>query len=195
MSGGTAARPAVFLDRDGVINENRADYVKSWEEFAFLPGALEAMRTLSSRYEVVVVTNQSAIGRGLMTRAAVEQIHQRMCDCVQQHHGRIRAVLYCPHHPREECGCRKPRPGLLLAAAQEFHLDLRRCWMVGDAVSDMQAALRAGVSPVLVLTGRGRDQQKLLDAGSRERMVIQPDLPAAVNWMLHCGHPREADAA
>jgi histidinol-phosphate phosphatase family protein len=131
-------RSAVFLDRDGVINANRSDYVKSWDEFAFLPGVFEALRRLrEGSRTVVVVSNQSAIGRGIAAPAVVDAIHRRMRAEVAEHGGRIDAVFYCPHRPDEGCECRKPRPGLLRRAARELGLDLARSYLVGDAVSDV----------------------------------------------------------
>jgi D-glycero-D-manno-heptose 1,7-bisphosphate phosphatase len=104
-------RPGVFLDRDGVINRNRIDHVKSWSEFEFLPGALEALKRLAGLdLPVVVVTNQAAIGRGLIDAAEVDEIHRRMIEAVRLFGGRIDAVLCCPHRPDEGCECRKPKP-------------------------------------------------------------------------------------
>ena len=178
-----ASRPAVFLDRDGVLNHNRHDYVKSWTEFEFLPGALEALRRLGCLgWPVVVVSNQSAVGRGLVSLAEVEAINARMVAEVQQAGGRLDRVLYCPHHPREACDCRKPRPGLLLQAAEELGLDLARSFMVGDAASDIHAALAAGCRPVLVKTGRGAAQLKELTA-HHDKCHLAHDLEAAVDWI------------
>jgi len=133
-----AARPAVFLDRDGVINHNRSDYVKSWKEFVFLPGALEAIaRLAASAYAIVVVTNQSAIGRGIIPVEAVDDIHRRMVRRVQSAGGRIDAVSLCPHRPDEGCLCRKPAPGMLWEAAGQLSIDLFRflsCWGMQRAI-------------------------------------------------------------
>jgi D-glycero-D-manno-heptose 1,7-bisphosphate phosphatase len=154
-------RKAVFLDRDGVINRDRLDYVKTWQEFDFLPGALEALRLLASRPDpVIVVSNQSCIGRGLVARERVEEIHRLMRAAVEREGGRIDAVYYCPHRPEEDCPCRKPRPGLLLQAAADLSLDLRGSVMIGDDLKDLQSAAAAGVRPVLVRTGHGRDVGK-----------------------------------
>jgi len=151
-------KAAVFLDRDGVINRDRPDYVKSWEEFEFLPGVLEAFRVLASGpHQVVVVSNQSGIGRGLVGRGTVDEIHARMTEAVRRSGGRIDAVYYCPHRPDEDCPCRKPRPGLILRAARELDIDLAASWLVGDDLRDLETAEAAGVRPVLVRTGHGRD--------------------------------------
>src|SRR5512133_3041926 len=154
--GGGMRMPAVFLDRDGVINENRCDHVKSWDEFVFLPGVLEALRRLSElERPVVVVSNQAIIGRGVTSREVVDEIGRRMVEAVCAHGGRIDAVLYCPHRPEEGCRCRKPQPGLLTDAAGQMGLDLGASYLVGDAESDLGAARAAGCRPILVTTGRG----------------------------------------
>jgi len=132
------------LDRDGVIIENRTDYVKSWEEVHFLPGAFEALRRLSrSDYVLVLVTNQSAVGRGIVTLDKTMEINERVVAEIKTKGGRVDASYICPHHPDEGCDCRKPAPGMLLRAAEELKLDLARSYAVGDAVSDIQAARAA----------------------------------------------------
>ncbi|MGE5740569.1 MAG: D-glycero-beta-D-manno-heptose 1,7-bisphosphate 7-phosphatase [Candidatus Aminicenantes bacterium RBG_16_66_30] len=149
---------AVFLDRDGVINRDRPDSVKSWEEFEFLPGVLEAFRLLArGPHRIIIVSNQSAIGRGLVSREAVDKIHALMIEAVRGVGGRIDAVYYCPHRPDEDCPCRKPRPGLLLRAARELDIDLPASWLIGDDLRDLESAVAAGVRPVLVRTGHGKD--------------------------------------
>jgi len=149
---------AIFLDRDGVLNENRRDHVTSWREFAFLPGVHQALRQLASLgLPIIVVTNQAIVNRGIASRAAVEAIHQRMVAELRDSGGQIDAVRYCPHHQGEQCDCRKPSPGMLLDAAAEFDIDLSHSILVGDAATDVLAGKRAGCQTVLVLTGRGRE--------------------------------------
>ena len=176
---------AVFLDRDGVINENRSDYVKSWEEVMFLPGVFESLRRLANTsYKIIVISNQSAIRRGLVTIATVEDIHRRMTEAVESHDGRIDSFVYCPHRPEEECDCRKPRAGMLLRSARRFSLDLTQCLLVGDAVSDVQAAWAVGCQPILVRTGRGWESLPLLRESEGGPTVVVDDLSAAVDWIL-----------
>ena len=150
----------VFLDRDGVINENkREDYVKSWEEFVFLPSALGALARLArSDLAVVVVTNQAIVNRHMVPAGAVEDIHTRMLRAIEATGGRVDRVMYCPHRPDEYCDCRKPQPGMLLRAAAELKLDLSQSYLVGDAEADMRAGRAAGCRRYLVLTGRGPRQ-------------------------------------
>jgi D-glycero-D-manno-heptose 1,7-bisphosphate phosphatase len=149
----------IFLDRDGVINENRADYVKSWSEYRFLPGAREAIAKLTQAgHRIVVCTNQAGIARGRISLETVEDIHRRMLAGIAEMGGCIEKVYYCPHHKDEHCPCRKPRPGLLLRARDELGLDMRDAVFVGDSMTDIGAGLAAGIRTVLVLTGLGVEQ-------------------------------------
>jgi D-glycero-D-manno-heptose 1,7-bisphosphate phosphatase len=176
---------AVFLDRDGVINENRDDYVKCWDEVHFLPGVFAALARLArAPFRIVLVTNQSPIGRGILTRQEVEAINRRLVAEVSVHGGRVDGVYTCPHHPDEGCDCRKPRPGLLLQAARDLDLDLSRSYLVGDAASDVEAALAAGCSPIFVLTGRGQGQQSLLDRQRHARVPVVQGLEEAIDFIL-----------
>jgi len=178
-------RPAVFLDRDGVIIENRDDYVKTWAEARLLPGALEALARLSrSSYALVLFTNQSAIGRGIISLAEAQAINRRLIAEIQGHGGRIDGDYLCPHHPDDACTCRKPAPGMLLRAATELHLDLAHSYAIGDAVTDLQAARAAGVRGILVRTGRGRTQAGLLTALGLADCPVLADLGAAVDHIL-----------
>jgi len=176
---------AVFLDRDGVINENRDDYVKGWEEVRLLPGALEALARLAATpFRIVLITNQSAIGRGILTPAQVEATNRRLVEEIETHGGRIDGVYYCPHHPDDGCECRKPRPGLLLRAGRELGLELERSYLIGDAVSDVEGAIVAGCRPILVLTGRGQEQRPLLRQRGYDHVAVVRDLAEAVGLIL-----------
>jgi D-glycero-D-manno-heptose 1,7-bisphosphate phosphatase len=182
-------RSAVFLDRDGVINENRRDYVKRWDEFEFLPGALASLRRLASTpYAIVVLSNQSAINRGLVSWAEVNAINDRMLRKIEEAGGRIDGLYVCPHRPDEGCGCRKPEPGLLHEAAEELEIDLASSYLVGDALCDMQAALTARCVPLLVLTGRGEEElARAHDAGVID-FVYFSDLSQAVDLIMDMQH-------
>lgn len=150
---------AIFFDRDGVICKNRSDHVKSWAEFEFLPQVKESLAALSLlNLPLIVVTNQAAIGRGLMTVELLEDIHQRMVAEIAAQGGRIDRIFYCPHRPEDSCDCRKPKPGMLYQAAAEMGLDLTRSYLIGDAMTDIQAGRQAGCHNILVLTGRGSEQ-------------------------------------
>lgn len=180
-------RPAVFLDRDGVINDNiNGGYVHEWATFRFLPGAARAIQRLNrAGLPVVVVTNQGGIGRGHLTEATLHEIHDRMLAHLAAHGAHVDAVLYCPHAPDAGCGCRKPEPGMLRRAAADLHLDLARSVFVGDHLTDAQAAVAAGCRPILVLTGRGA---AVRDAAAADPnlagLAIAADLPAAVDLIL-----------
>ena len=152
--------PAVFLDRDGVLIENREDYVREWSQVVFLPNAMDSLNRLANTgYKLVLVTNQSVVGRGLMSLEAAAEINDRLVKVVENHNGRIDAVYMCPHAPSDNCECRKPQPGLLLRAARELSLDLKSSWMVGDAWSDLLAGQEAGLRGVIMVkTGRGAIQ-------------------------------------
>lgn len=172
------------MDRDGVINRERPDYVRRWDEFEFLPGVLRALRRLAALdWSILVVTNQSAIGRGLVTADTVTDIHRRMRAAVEAAGGRIDAVFVCPHRPDDGCACRKPRPGLLRQAAAALDLRLADCYLVGDALSDLLAAQAVGCRPILVQSGvQGSRLPQLLKEDSD--VLLLPDLDHAVSVIL-----------
>jgi D-glycero-D-manno-heptose 1,7-bisphosphate phosphatase len=176
----------VLLDRDGALNREMGRGVRSWQEFEFLPGVLRALRRLAALpVPIVVVSNQAAIGRGWVSADTVAGIHRRMLRAVRRAGGRIDDVMVCPHAPEAGCLCRKPRPGLLLGAAQKYGFDLRRAVMVGDSHRDVQAAQAAGAIPVLVRSGHAvpPDLEELLN---RERVRILRDLPSVVDVIVDC---------
>lgn len=146
--------PAVFLDRDGVINEDRDDYVKSVDElnvYAFVPDSVRGIN--EAGYQVVVVSNQQAVGKGIISEDALQRMQDRITDLVELSGGHISAFYYCRHLASEGCLCRKPQPGMLLKAAEDLDIDLGRSVMVGDTERDIVAGKRAGCKTVLVLTG------------------------------------------
>ena len=146
----------VILDRDGVINEDSPAYIKTPADWRPVPGALEAIALLTRHgVEVFVATNQSGIARGHMTEGLLHAIHEKMLGEVAAAGGRIKEVRFCPHHPRELCECRKPRPGMLLDLARRHRLELAGKPFVGDSLRDLECAEAAGCLPVLVLTGNG----------------------------------------
>ena len=168
-------RRSIFLDRDGVIIENREAYVRSWADVEFIPGALPALAQAAlTDYAIVVVTNQAGIGKGLIDAADSEAINQRLRGEVERAGGRLDGIYVCPHTEADDCDCRKPKPGLLLRAARELGLDLARSWLIGDAQTDLQAAQAAGVQSLLVLTGRGAEQQ------AAHGLESVPDVAAAL---------------
>jgi D-glycero-D-manno-heptose 1,7-bisphosphate phosphatase len=146
----------VILDRDGTINEDSDDFVKSPEEWAPLPGALEAIARLNhAGWHVVIASNQSGLGRGLFDVSTLNAMHAKMHKLLAAVGGRIDAIFYCPHAPDESCHCRKPEPGLLEQISERYGVDLHGIPMVGDSARDVLAGVAAGCEPHLVLTGRG----------------------------------------
>ncbi|TAK22363.1 MAG: D-glycero-beta-D-manno-heptose 1,7-bisphosphate 7-phosphatase [Chloroflexota bacterium] len=189
------ARPAVFLDRDGVINENRDEYVLSWDQFSFIDGSIAAIKRLTEAgWPVVVVTNQSAIGRGLVRRRTVDDIHVRMCTTISAAGGNITRVMLCPHRPDAGCRCRKPRPGMLRAAARDLGIDLSSSILIGDSATDIAAAHAAGARAILVQTGRGRRATEELDSDVRTATMIVRDLVEAVDHILDASSASAAEA-
>ncbi len=178
--------PAIFLDRDGVIIENRSDYVRSWEDVAFIPGALAALAKASiSKYRIIIVTNQSAIGRGIISYQAAEEINQRLIQVISNAGGRVDGVFMCPHAPDENCFCRKPQPGLILQAAEALDLDLSHSTLIGDALSDIQAGQAAGVCQrILVRTGLGSHQNNLPQPQDLDPYCICDSLAEALDDCL-----------
>ena len=178
---------AVFLDRDGTINVE-VQYLSQVKDFQFIPGVPWALKCLKQAgFLLVVVTNQSGIGRGYYDEAALDTLHEHMHADLANFGAAIDACYFCPHHPehavgeyRRECGCRKPLPGMLQQAAQELDIDLAASFMVGDKIADVEAGLAAGCTSLLVLTGHGSSQQAALPAG----VAVYPDLPAAAEAIL-----------
>lgn len=169
---------ALFLDRDGVLNFDRPDYVRSLSQFRFIPGAIGAVRHLSGLgVPVVVVTNQSQIGRGVTPSEIVDEINAHMVRQIELGGGRIAAVYMCPHAPLDDCQCRKPRPGLLLQAAADLQLDLTASVMVGDRPTDEAAAHAAGCRFI----GVGEQHWASDGPPSPPRRAVAPDLAAAVS--------------
>jgi len=148
----------IVLDRDGVINEDSETYIKTPDEWQPLAGSLEAIAGLKKAgFRVVVVSNQSGIGRGLLTVASLEAINRKMMEAVTVAGGELAGIYCCPHMPVDNCDCRKPRPGLLLQVAEDFGISLNNIPVIGDKASDLEMARRVGARPLLVLTGYGQE--------------------------------------
>lgn len=156
----------IVLDRDGVINKESNEFIKGPDEWVPLKGSIEAIARLSQAgYYVVVLTNQSGLGRGLFSADQLGQIHVRMIEHVQQRGGKIQSILFCPHHPDDNCDCRKPKIGLYTELSARLNVSFAGVFSVGDSLRDLQAAQAAGATPVLVRTGNGKKtQQKINDS-------------------------------
>ncbi len=151
----------VILDRDGVINHDSPSYIKSPDDWRPIAGSLEAIARLTQAgYHVTVATNQAGVGRRLFEMATLNAIHDKMHRAVGQAGGRIDAVFYCPHAQEANCGCRKPKPGLLEEIGRRFNTGLKGIPCIGDSQRDLEAAAAVGAQPVLVLTGKGRQTRR-----------------------------------
>jgi D-glycero-D-manno-heptose 1,7-bisphosphate phosphatase len=179
-------RPGVFLDRDGTICEE-AGYLNDVQQFRMLPCAAEAIRRLNeAKLLVVVITNQSGVGRRMFPESRVHEVHEAMMRELVAAKARVDAIYYCPHVDEDECDCRKPKPGMLRRAAVEHAIDLRRSFVVGDRYGDVEAAHRAGARGVLVRTGYGENEIASRDENVwvKEPDFVAEDLAEAVKWLL-----------
>ncbi|QOW01839.1 D-glycero-alpha-D-manno-heptose-1,7-bisphosphate 7-phosphatase [Rhodococcus pyridinivorans] len=177
------SRPAVFLDRDGVVIDNCDTYVRHPSDVTFLPGVIDAVRKLSERRDVVIVTNQSVIGRGFVPAETILEIHQSIVDSLIAGGADITGSVICPHDPSSRCTCRKPEPGMLIAASQAWGCQLEGSWMVGDALTDIQAGAAVGCQTMLVRTGRGEYQEHATRLSHPECVVV-PSLLVGVDRLL-----------
>lgn len=158
----------IVLDRDGVINEDSDDYIKSPEEWIAIPGSAAAIARLNQAgYQVVVATNQSGVGRGYYDLATLDAIHDKMRDTVAAEGGEIKGIFFCPHSPEEGCDCRKPKSGLIDQIQQALNTDVSGCYIVGDSARDLVCGVQRGCLPVLVRTGKG---ERTLAAGLPEEV-------------------------
>ena len=175
----------VILDRDGTINVDSTDYIKSPEEWQPLPGALEAIARLNhAGWHVVIATNQSGLGRGLFDVATLNAMHTKMNTMLAAVGGRVDAIFYCPHAPEEGCRCRKPEPGLFEQIGERYGLEFKGVPAVGDSVRDLIACVAAGCEPHLVLTGKGAALRgRPLPEGFPPNTVVHPDLAAFADFL------------
>lgn len=172
----------IILDRDGVINQDSDDFIKSPAEWEPIEGSLEAIARLNhAGYSVVVITNQPSIADGGLDVDTLTRIHSKMRRMLAQVGGKIESILYCPHGPEDECGCRKPKGGAYTELANRLRLDLTNVTAVGDSLSDIHAAQAAGAKPILVRTGQG---DKTLKQGIPEGVPVYDDLSAVVTALL-----------
>lgn len=188
-------RPAVFLDRDGTVNEQMG-YINHLSRFHLLAGAARAVRLLNEqRYLVIVVSNQSGVARGYFPLGLVHEVHARMAELLGADGASVDRVYFCPHHPegsvaefRTRCDCRKPRTGLMEQARKDFEIDMGRSWVIGDRYSDIEFADRAGLPGILVKTGYGRGELDHVIPNRPLRPVrAAEDLLDAVTWILKGG--------
>ena len=178
----------VILDRDGTINHERDDYIKSSEEWVPLPGSMEAIARLNhAGWHVVVATNQSGIGRGLFDMAALNAMHAKMHQILARHGARVEAVFFCPHTPEDQCSCRKPQPGLFNMIGERFGVSLDGVPMVGDLPRDVLAAQSVGCEPHLVRTGQAASMTEAELVALRRQvpdLTIHPDLSSFADFVI-----------
>jgi D-glycero-D-manno-heptose 1,7-bisphosphate phosphatase len=173
----------VILDRDGVINYDSDQFIKTPDEWKPIPGSLEAIAKLNhAGYRVVIASNQSGIGRGLFDMATLNAINAKMYKALSHLGGRIDALFYCPHPAEANCACRKPQPGMFHDIAHRFNTSLLDVMSVGDSLRDAQAAYQAGAQPILVLTGKGRKTQST--GGLPPNTKVYSDLADAVRSII-----------
>ena len=183
--------PAIFIDRDGTINEDTG-YVSTPDELIIYPWAAEALRLINeSGLKAIVITNQSGVARSLYTEDALRAIHTRMAELLEREGARVDAIYYCPHHPeigdeqyRRACQCRKPQPGMLEQAAREHDIDLSSSYVIGDKASDMNLAANAGARGALVLTGYGSETLANRERWPCEPAIVADNLLEAVKLIL-----------
>lgn len=177
----------VFMDRDGVINKDSEEYIKTESEFEFIHRSAEAIALLTRNdFRVIVITNQSLIGRNMVTRQTLDAIFKKMKDGVKKAGGDIMDIFFCPHTPDENCSCRKPKPGLVLSAQKKHQIDLSRSFMVGDSAKDIECALHAGCSrTLLVKTGNGLKAEKELAQKGITPDFIGADLYETACWIIN----------
>lgn len=176
----------VFIDRDGVINRDSPDYIKSCDEFVFLPGVDEAFRLLAQNcMDAIIITNQSAVGRSMISLSILDDIFNKMKTGINDAGGNIRDIFFCPHHPDTGCNCRKPMPGMIHEAKNKYSLDLKASCMIGDSAKDIECAGNAGCGfSILVRTGNGLKAEAELKSKGIYPDYIADDLLDAVYWIL-----------
>lgn len=179
---------AIFLDRDGVIIHNRANYIISKENIKIYPFAIPALRILKQLdFSLFIISNQSAVGRGIINIDQMESIQNSLEKSLWEQGITINGTYFCPHHPEANCECRKPRPGLIFSAVEKHRIDLSQSWMIGDAYSDIEAAKNAGIqNTFLVRTGRGNKQIRQYQySGKVQPAYITKNILSAANTLQH----------
>ncbi len=176
----------VILDRDGVINEDSPDYIKSVDEFIFIPGSVDAIAALNrAGFTVAVATNQSGLGRGLFDLDDLEAMHEKLNVAVNAAGGEIAGIFYCPHTPDDHCACRKPKAGLLDAIAAELDRPLQGAPIIGDSLRDLEAGIARGCAPILVRTGKGAGSEKKLAGSALANTPVYDNLATAVQTLVN----------
>lgn len=175
----------IILDRDGVINEDSDDYIKSSDEWIPVPGSLDAVARLNhAGYSVAIASNQSGIARGYFSLETLAAMSVKMNDLLSPLGGRIDAMFFCPHGPKDGCDCRKPRPGMLTEIGNRYQTRLADVLFIGDNINDIKAAQAAGAKPVLVMTGKGKQTASIIAEDKIKNIPVYDDLADAANSIL-----------
>ena len=188
----------IFLDRDGTVNEE-TDFLTSPDELRLIDGSADAIRLANDLgLKVFIITNQSAVARGLLTEDRLAEIHSHLIALLKSNHAHIDAIYYCPHHPefgeppyRTDCVCRKPNTGMLMQAAREFDIDLKRSFVIGDRIIDIQTGNNIGAPSILVLTGYGKEEAKHLHENSVRIDHVAENLYGAIQYIKHVIHQEQ----
>jgi len=176
---------AVFLDRDGTINKE-VNYLSDPKDLELLPRVVEAIKILNeAKYKLVIITNQSAVARGFLTIEKLNEIHEKLLVLLSQEGAKIDAIYYCPHHPNEDCECRKPKPGLILKASKEHEINLSKSFMIGDKLIDIETGKNAGCITILVKTGYGEKEMNKMSNSDIRPDFIADDLYHAAKIILN----------
>lgn len=174
----------IIFDRDGVLNQDSDDYIKTVDEWIALPGSMEAVgRLTQAGYTLTVATNQSGLARGYFDLATLNAMHQKMADLAAKQGGKFAHIAFCPHGPEDDCLCRKPLAGLIDEIEQALHASAQGAWLVGDSIRDLEAGLIKGCKPVLVRTGKGAKSERKLTPELGEVLVFD-DLAAFADYIL-----------
>lgn len=176
----------IILDRDGVINEDSDEYIKSVDEYIPIPGSIEAIARLNAAgYTVVVATNQSGIARGMFDESVLQQMHAKLARLLADVGGKVEKIYFCPHGPDDHCDCRKPKTGLFKQIFNDYPVEADTVLAIGDSLRDLQAAQQVGVKPILVKTGKGtKTQTKLSQSAELSMVPVYEDLAQAVDAIL-----------
>lgn len=172
----------IFMDRDGVISRDSPDHIKSWDEFHFLPNSKEGIKLLNDYgFNIILITNQSVIARKMVTKQGLEYIHKKMKREIEESGGKIIKIYYCPHHPKDGCKCRKPKPGLLLQAIKDNNIDPSKSYMIGDRIMDVEAGKKVGCKTIIIPSSLELKEMKNCDI---KPDYMAKDLLDASKWII-----------
>jgi len=172
----------VFLDRDGTISKDSPNHIKSWDEVHFFPNSKKGIKLLNDNgFNIIIITNQSVIARGMVTEKELDYIHNKLTEELEEYGCKIHKIYYCPHHPDDGCNCRKPQPGLLIKAAKENNIDISKSYMVGDRIMDIEVGKKVNCKTIFISSDYGL---KELKNSNTKPDYIAKDLLDAGQWII-----------